>query len=54
MLFSVNMAVSVKYVEHYLNSLENLPSDLVRNFSLMRELDTKVQEHLEKVFYHGT
>ena len=48
------MAVSASYVDHYLSSLETLPSDLERNFALMRELDTKVQEQLDKVYYNDT
>ena len=31
------------YLEHYLESVESLPADLQRNFSLMRELDLRAQ-----------
>ncbi|XP_076652881.1 inhibitor of growth protein 5 isoform X1 [Halictus rubicundus] len=31
------------YLEHYLDSLEHLPIELQRNFTLMRDLDTRAQ-----------
>lgn len=31
------------YLEHYLDSLESLPVELTRNFSLMRDLDLRAQ-----------
>ncbi|VDI15880.1 inhibitor of growth protein 4 [Mytilus galloprovincialis] len=31
------------YLEHYLDSLETLPSELQRNFNLMRDLDQRAQ-----------
>ncbi|XP_037512516.1 inhibitor of growth protein 4 isoform X2 [Rhipicephalus sanguineus] len=45
------MATAV-YLEHYLDSLETLPSELQRNFNLMRDLDTRVQglsKNIEKL-----
>ncbi|EDV23924.1 uncharacterized protein TRIADDRAFT_50425 [Trichoplax adhaerens] len=35
---------SVLYLEHYLDSIESLPSELQRNFTLMKELDQKNQD----------
>ena len=35
------------YLDHYLESVESLPTDLQRNFTLMRELDS--QAHCEWV-----
>eukprot|EP00058_Branchiostoma_floridae_P000121 XP_002585609.1 hypothetical protein BRAFLDRAFT_133135 [Branchiostoma floridae] len=32
------------YLEHYLDSIENLPFELQRNFSLMRDLDQRSQD----------
>ncbi|XP_050821596.1 inhibitor of growth protein 5 isoform X4 [Gopherus flavomarginatus] len=32
------------YLEHYLDSIENLPCDLRRNFQLMRELDQRTED----------
>lgn len=32
------------YLEHYLDSIENLPFELQRNFTLMRELDQRTQD----------
>lgn len=34
---------SAVYLEHYLDSLEHLPIELQRNFTLMRDLDTRAQ-----------
>lgn len=31
--------MSSRYLEHFLDSVETLPYDLQRNFTLMRELD---------------
>uniref|UniRef100_A0A8D2G881 Inhibitor of growth protein N-terminal histone-binding domain-containing protein n=1 Tax=Theropithecus gelada TaxID=9565 RepID=A0A8D2G881_THEGE len=31
------------YLEHYLDSIENLPCELQRNFQLMRELDQRTE-----------
>ena len=31
------------YLEHYLDSLESLPTELKRNFTLMADLDTRAQ-----------
>ncbi|KAL5015349.1 hypothetical protein ScPMuIL_009619 [Solemya velum] len=37
------------YLEHYLDSLESLPSELQRNFTLMRDLDQRTQELLKEI-----
>ncbi|KAL4631056.1 inhibitor of growth protein 5 [Arapaima gigas] len=37
------MATAI-YLEHYLDSIENLPCELQRNFTLMRELDHRTEE----------
>ncbi|XP_051979532.1 inhibitor of growth protein 5-like [Xyrauchen texanus] len=37
------MATAI-YLEHYLDSIENLPCELQRNFTLMRELDNRSEE----------
>ncbi|XP_078115789.1 inhibitor of growth protein 5a isoform X1 [Sander vitreus] len=37
------MATAI-YLEHYLDSIENLPCELQRNFTLMRDLDSKTEE----------
>lgn len=34
---------SALYLENYLDGLEHLPAELRRNFTLMRELDNRVQ-----------
>ncbi|CAH1731004.1 inhibitor of growth protein 5-like isoform X1 [Aphis gossypii] len=34
---------SAHYLEHYLDSLESLPVELQRNFTLMRDLDSRTQ-----------
>jgi Inhibitor of growth proteins N-terminal histone-binding len=34
---------SALYLEHYLDGLEHLPNELKRNFTLMRDLDTRAQ-----------
>uniref|UniRef100_A0A2K6EPZ4 Inhibitor of growth family member 4 n=12 Tax=Boreoeutheria TaxID=1437010 RepID=A0A2K6EPZ4_PROCO len=31
------------YLEHYLDSIENLPFELQRNFQLMRDLDQRTE-----------
>ncbi|XP_038858429.1 inhibitor of growth protein 5a isoform X3 [Salvelinus namaycush] len=36
------MATAI-YLEHYLDSIENLPCELQRNFSLMRDLDNRTE-----------
>ncbi|XP_065222823.1 inhibitor of growth protein 5-like isoform X2 [Planococcus citri] len=40
---------SASYLEHYLDSLENLPVELQRNFKLMRELDSRAQEIMKQI-----
>ncbi|XP_018596798.1 inhibitor of growth protein 5a [Scleropages formosus] len=37
------MATAI-YLEHYLDSIENLPCELQRNFTLMRDLDHRTEE----------
>lgn len=37
------------YLEHYLDSLESLPGELQRNFTLMRELDQKAQDLMKEI-----
>ncbi|CAI6361054.1 unnamed protein product [Macrosiphum euphorbiae] len=37
------------YLENYLDSLKNLPVELHRNFDLMRDLDSKIQELLRNI-----
>jgi hypothetical protein len=37
------MAASTFYLEHYLDSLEDLPVDLKNNFSRMHDLDKRYQ-----------
>ncbi|XP_043079476.1 inhibitor of growth protein 5a isoform X1 [Puntigrus tetrazona] len=39
------MATAI-YLEHYLDSIENLPCELQRNFTLMRELDNRAEGEL--------
>ncbi|XP_025412951.1 inhibitor of growth protein 5 [Sipha flava] len=40
---------SALYLEHYLDSLENLPVELQRNFTLMRDLDSRAQELMRSI-----
>lgn len=37
------------YLEHFLESLDTLPTDLQRNFTLMRDLDERTQELIRKI-----
>jgi len=37
------------YLEHYLDSLESLPMELQRNFTLMRDLDSRAQDLLRQI-----
>jgi len=37
------------YLENYLESVSSLPQEVRRNFALLRELDTRAQELIEKV-----
>jgi hypothetical protein len=41
--------MAVPYLEHFLDSLETLPADLQRNFTLMRDLDSKTEELVSKI-----
>ncbi|XP_024297456.1 inhibitor of growth protein 4-like isoform X1 [Oncorhynchus tshawytscha] len=43
MLHVKKMAAGM-YLEHYLDSIENLPFELQRNFTLMRDLDTRTED----------
>jgi inhibitor of growth protein 4 len=42
------------YLEHYLDSLENLPVELQRNFTLMRDLDVRTQDLLKEIDRQAT
>ncbi|MBZ3885621.1 Inhibitor of growth protein 1 [Sciurus carolinensis] len=42
----------VNYVEDYLDSIESLPLDLLRNISLIQEIDGKYQEILKELNEH--
>ncbi|KAJ8667277.1 hypothetical protein QAD02_008939 [Eretmocerus hayati] len=37
------------YLEHYLDSLEHLPTELRRNFNLMRDLDARAQNLMKDI-----
>ncbi|RWS11801.1 inhibitor of growth protein 4-like protein [Dinothrombium tinctorium] len=41
--------MSVPYLEYFLDTLEPLPGDLQRNFTLMRDLDIKTQDLIKKI-----
>ncbi|OCT71439.1 hypothetical protein XELAEV_18034419mg [Xenopus laevis] len=50
-LLSVKMAAGM-YLEHYLDSIENLPFELQRNFQLMRDLDQRTEDlkrHIDRL-----
>ncbi|XP_026469367.1 inhibitor of growth protein 4 isoform X1 [Ctenocephalides felis] len=40
---------SALYLEHYLDSLEHLPIELQRNFTLMRDLDSRAQSIMRNI-----
>ncbi|KAK9879602.1 hypothetical protein WA026_006667 [Henosepilachna vigintioctopunctata] len=40
---------SALYLEHYLDSLEHLPVELQRNFTLMRDLDSRAQALMKSI-----
>ncbi|KAF2884187.1 hypothetical protein ILUMI_21969 [Ignelater luminosus] len=40
---------SALYLEHYLDSLEHLPIELQRNFTLMRDLDSRAQVLMKNI-----
>lgn len=42
------------YLEQYLDSLESLPSELQRNFNLMRDLDQRTQDLVQEVDRQAT
>ncbi|EFX72404.1 hypothetical protein DAPPUDRAFT_308315 [Daphnia pulex] len=44
---------SAVYLEHYLDSLESLPIELQRNFSLMRDLDNRAQSLMKEIDSHA-
>ncbi len=46
---AATMSSSMVYLENYLDSLESLPGDLRRNFTLMHDLDTKNRDTLREV-----
>ncbi|XP_015792412.1 inhibitor of growth protein 4 isoform X2 [Tetranychus urticae] len=41
--------MAMSYLEHFLESLDSLPADLQRNFTLMRDLDMRTQELIRKI-----
>ena len=43
------MSSSTLYLEHYLDSLDSLPGELRRNFTLLLDLDKKNRTLLESV-----
>ncbi|XP_055934405.1 inhibitor of growth protein 4-like [Argiope bruennichi] len=43
------MSTKAAYLEHYLDSLETLPTELQRNFTLMRDLDTRTKDEVQNV-----
>ncbi|CAJ0952658.1 unnamed protein product, partial [Ranitomeya imitator] len=48
---SLKMAAGM-YLEHYLDSIENLPFELQRNFQLMRDLDQRTEDlkcHIDRL-----
>ena len=45
---AANLASSL-YLEHYLDSIENLPYELQRNFTLLRDLDQRAHDMLEEI-----
>ncbi|KAG1669415.1 Inhibitor of growth protein 5 [Nymphon striatum] len=40
---------TTSYLEHYLDSLESLPVELQRNFTLMRDLDSRAQNIMKEI-----
>ncbi|XP_053694523.1 inhibitor of growth protein 4 isoform X1 [Sabethes cyaneus] len=40
---------SALYLEHYLDGLEHLPNELKRNFTLMRDLDSRAQTLMKSI-----
>ncbi|XP_017784796.1 PREDICTED: inhibitor of growth protein 5 isoform X2 [Nicrophorus vespilloides] len=44
---------SALYLEHYLDSLENLPIELQRNFKLMRDLDARAQSLMKNIDFQA-
>lgn len=40
---------SALYLEHYLDGLEHLPNELKRNFTLMRDLDSRAQDLMKSI-----
>lgn len=49
---AVEAMLSASYVEHYLECIENLPDDVQRNITQLRELDLQYQEILQDVDHH--
>lgn len=41
--------MSTSYLEQYLDSLDSLPIELQRNFTLMRELDSRAQDVMKTI-----
>lgn len=49
---AVEALCSATYLENYLDCMENLPDDLQRSVSLLRELDSKTCDHLRDISHH--
>lgn len=49
---AIEAMLSASYVDHYLECVENLPDDVQRNITQIRELDLKYQEILQDVDHH--
>lgn len=43
------IVMAKSYLEHFLESLDTLPTDLHRNFTLMRDLDERTQDLIRKI-----
>ncbi|XP_013789503.1 inhibitor of growth protein 1-like [Limulus polyphemus] len=49
---AIEAMYSAAYVEDYLDCVENLPNDVQRNITQLRELDLKYQEVLQELDHH--
>lgn len=49
---AVEALYSATYVENYLDSVENLPDDVQRHLSRIRDIDVQYRSHLRDVDYH--
>ncbi|XP_054721668.1 inhibitor of growth protein 4-like [Uloborus diversus] len=43
------MTAKAAYLAHYLDSIETLPAELRRNFTLMQDLDQRAQDEMQKI-----